>query len=181
MRYVEGTIDHGLHLYSFASHRLITYTDADWEVVSIPVIPHRVIAAFLGTTSFLGHLSVNILYLNRVQKQNIEVSQMLSLRHVGFVIFLLELHCRLRQVTIVYCDNVSAMMPIYLSGNPVQRQRIMHVEMNIHFVREKVALRQVQVLHVPSRYQFADISQKAYHKTYFWILDPALAYDLLPL
>ncbi|XP_021732052.1 uncharacterized protein LOC110698841 [Chenopodium quinoa] len=25
-----GTIDHGLHLYPSASHRLITYTDADW-------------------------------------------------------------------------------------------------------------------------------------------------------
>ncbi|XP_021729398.1 uncharacterized protein LOC110696420 [Chenopodium quinoa] len=29
MRYVQGTIDHGLHLYPSASHRLITYTDAD--------------------------------------------------------------------------------------------------------------------------------------------------------
>ncbi|XP_021757480.1 uncharacterized protein LOC110722518 [Chenopodium quinoa] len=29
MRYVQGTIDHGLHLYPTISHRLITYTDAD--------------------------------------------------------------------------------------------------------------------------------------------------------
>ncbi|XP_021764866.1 uncharacterized protein LOC110729438 [Chenopodium quinoa] len=28
--YVQGTIDHGLHLYSSATTRLITYTDADW-------------------------------------------------------------------------------------------------------------------------------------------------------
>ncbi|XP_021740874.1 uncharacterized protein LOC110707176 [Chenopodium quinoa] len=30
LRYVQGTVDHGLHLYPSTSHRLITYTDADW-------------------------------------------------------------------------------------------------------------------------------------------------------
>jgi hypothetical protein len=50
---------------------------------------------------------------------------------------LLELHCPLKRATIVYCDNISA---IYLSTNPVQHQRTKHVELDIHFVREKVAL-----------------------------------------
>ena len=57
----------------------------------------------------------------------------------------------------VYCDNVSA---IYLAGNPVQHQRTKHIEMDIHFVREKVARGQVRVLHVPSHYQIADIFTK---------------------
>lgn len=30
MRYIQDTIDHGLHLYRSTSLRLITYTDADW-------------------------------------------------------------------------------------------------------------------------------------------------------
>ncbi|PNX87084.1 NBS-containing resistance-like protein [Trifolium pratense] len=49
---------------------------------------------------------------------------------------------------------------IYLSGNPVQHQRTKHIEMDIYFVREKVARGQVRVLHVPSRYQIADIFTK---------------------
>jgi hypothetical protein len=57
----------------------------------------------------------------------------------------------------VYCDNVSA---IYLSGNSVQHQRTKHIELDIHFVREKVACGQVRVLHVPSRYQIADVFTK---------------------
>jgi hypothetical protein len=69
----------------------------------------------------------------------------------------LELHCPVSKATLVYCDNVSA---IYLSGNPVQHQRTKHIEMDIHFVREKVARGQVRVLHVPSRYQIADIFTK---------------------
>ena len=70
---------------------------------------------------------------------------------------LLELHCPIRKATLVYCDNVSA---IYLSENPVQHQRTKHIEMYIHFVREKVARGQVRVLHVPSRYQIVDIFTK---------------------
>ena len=30
LRYIQGTIDHGLHIYPTFSLCLITYTDADW-------------------------------------------------------------------------------------------------------------------------------------------------------
>jgi hypothetical protein len=70
---------------------------------------------------------------------------------------LLELQVPIVNASIVYCDNVYA---IYLSWNPVQHQRTMHVEMDIHFVREKVQLGHIGVLHVPSSLQYADIFTK---------------------
>ena len=39
--------------------------------------------------------------------------------------------------TLVYCDNVSA---VYLSTNPVQHQRTKHVEIDLHFMRDRVAI-----------------------------------------
>ncbi|GJX27021.1 ribonuclease H-like domain-containing protein, partial [Tanacetum coccineum] len=68
-----------------------------------------------------------------------------------------ELHTPLSSGTLVYCDNVSV---VYLSSNPVQHQCTKHIEIDIHFVRDLVAAGQVRVLHVPSRYQFADIFTK---------------------
>ncbi|GKC99497.1 ribonuclease H-like domain-containing protein, partial [Tanacetum coccineum] len=62
-----------------------------------------------------------------------------------------ELHTPLFTSTLVYCDNVSV---VYMSANPVQHQR---TKINIHFVRDKVAASHVRVLHVPSRFQYADI------------------------
>ena len=59
--------------------------------------------------------------------------------------------------SLVYCDNVSA---IYLSGNPVQHKRTKHIELDIHFVRECVALGHIRVLHVPSRFNVVDIFTK---------------------
>ena len=68
-----------------------------------------------------------------------------------------ELHIPLSKATIVYCDNVCA---VYMTANPVHHRRMKHIEIDIHFVREKVALGEVQVLHVPSSHQFADIMTK---------------------
>ncbi|GKF58067.1 ribonuclease H-like domain-containing protein, partial [Tanacetum coccineum] len=68
-----------------------------------------------------------------------------------------ELHTPLSFATLVYCDNVSV---VYLSSNPVQHQRKKHIEIDIHFVRDLVAAGQVRVLHVSSRYQYADIFTK---------------------
>ncbi|GJX92990.1 ribonuclease H-like domain-containing protein [Tanacetum coccineum] len=75
-----------------------------------------------------------------------------------------ELHTPLSSATLVYCDNISA---VYLSCNPVQHQRTKHIEIDIHFVRDLVLAGQVQVLHVPSRYQFADIFIKRFPSTLF--------------
>lgn len=49
---------------------------------------------------------------------------------------------------------------MYLSSNPVEHQCTKHVEMDIHFVHKKVVFRHVQVLHVPSSSQYADILTK---------------------
>lgn len=68
-----------------------------------------------------------------------------------------ELHHDISKATVVYCDNISA---VYISANPVHHQRTKHIELDIHFVREKVALGQIRVLHVPTDQQFADVMTK---------------------
>nr|GEU46677.1 ribonuclease H-like domain-containing protein [Tanacetum cinerariifolium] len=68
-----------------------------------------------------------------------------------------KLHKPLSSATLVYCDNVNA---VYLFCNPVQHQRTKHIEIHIHFVHDLNAAGEVQVLHVPSCYQYADIFTK---------------------
>ena len=88
---------------------------------------------------------------------------------------LLEMDIPIPKATIVYYDNISA---IYLSSNPVQHQCTKHVEIDIHFVREKVALGQVKVLHVPSARQLADIFTKGLPSSLF--LDFRYSLSVLP-
>jgi len=53
--------------------------------------------------------------------------------------------------------------------------------MDIHFVREKVARGQVRVLHVPSKYQIADIFTKGFHAYSSMDSGTVSVYDNLPL
>jgi hypothetical protein len=68
-----------------------------------------------------------------------------------------ELHVPLTKSTLVYCDNVST---VYLSTNPIQHQRTKHVEIDLHFMREHVAIGDVRILHAPTTSQFTDIFTK---------------------
>jgi hypothetical protein len=67
-----------------------------------------------------------------------------------------ELHTSVSSATIVYCDHVSI---VYMTANPMLHCHTKHIEIDIHFVCE-VALGQVQVFHVLSSHQFADIMTK---------------------
>jgi hypothetical protein len=56
---------------------------------------------------------------------------------------------------------------VYLSTNPIHYQRTKHVEIDLHFVREKVAISQVRVLHISTTSQFADIFTKGLPSSVF--------------
>lgn len=47
-----------------------------------------------------------------------------------------------------------------MSSNPVQHQCTKHIEIDLHFAWERIALGDVRILHVPTTSQFADIFTK---------------------
>ena len=59
--------------------------------------------------------------------------------------------------TMVFYDNQSA---IHLSTNPSFHERSKHVEIDCHFIREKVNQGLIRLVHVPSQYQLADMLTK---------------------
>jgi hypothetical protein len=77
---------------------------------------------------------------------------------------LLELQAPPSRRTLIYCDNIST---VYLSNNLIQHQRTKHVEIDLHFIREKVAISQVRVLHVPMTSQFVDVFTKGLPSSVF--------------
>ncbi|GJW35109.1 ribonuclease H-like domain-containing protein [Tanacetum coccineum] len=80
LRYVRGTIDHGLQLYVSSTSQLTAYTDADWAgcpVTRSAEAEYRGVANIVLETAWIRNL-------------------------------LLELHTPLFTATLVYCDNVSA-------------------------------------------------------------------------
>ncbi|GJQ88865.1 ribonuclease H-like domain-containing protein [Tanacetum coccineum] len=124
LRYVSGTLDYGLHLFSSSTTSLDAYSDADWA--GCPTTRRST----LGYCVFLGN---NLLSWSSKHEPMLSCSSAKAeYRGVANVVaetfwlrnLLRELHTPLSFATLVYCDNVSA---VYLSSNPVQHQRMKHI------------------------------------------------------
>ncbi len=59
---------------------------------------------------------------------------------------------------VIYCDNISS---ILLVNNLVYHARIKHIGVHYHFIREKVVIREINLIHVNTKNQVVDIFTKA--------------------
>jgi hypothetical protein len=157
LHYLQGTPDYGLLLRRSSSFDLVVYTDADWA--GCPDTRRST----LGYAVFLGDNLVSWLakWQTVVSRSSAEAEYHAIANGVAEVTWLRQLLHELQtppsRCTLVYYDNINA---VYLSTNPVRHQRTKHVEIDLHFVREKVAIGQVHVLHVPMTSQFTNIFTK---------------------
>ena len=164
LRYVRGTLHMGLFLRPSSQSDLVVYSDADWAGCPDTRKSTSGYAVFLGDNL----ISWSSKRQNTVSRSSAEAEYRAVANAVAEATWLRqllsELHTPLRKTTLVYCDNISA---VYMSSNPVQHQRTKHVEIDLHFVRERVALGDVRVLHVPTTSQFADIFTKGLPSSVF--------------
>jgi hypothetical protein len=157
LRYLRGTMDTGITISATPSTTLKAYSDADWAGCPDTRRSTSGFCVFLGD-SLVSWSSKRQTTVSRSSAEAEYRAVANAAAECCWLRNLLrELHVLVDKATVIYCDNVSA---VYLSENPVHHRRTKHVELDIHFVREKVALGQFKVLHIPTRYQFADIMTK---------------------
>lgn len=77
----------------------------------------------------------------------------------------------------LHCDNLSA---TYMAANPVFLARTLHIELDYHFVREKVALGSHQVRFLPSIDQPTDLLTKGLLKACHTLLRSKLVHPAMP-
>jgi hypothetical protein len=157
LRYVRATTRHDVRLRASTSTALTAYADADWAGCPDTRRSTSGFCVFLGGV-LVSWSSKRQAVMSRssaeAEYQGVAnaTTECCWLRNL-----LRELQVIVNKASIIFCDNVSA---VYLSDNPVHHKRTKHVELDIHFVRERTALGQLRVLHVPTQHQFADIMMK---------------------
>jgi hypothetical protein len=157
IRYLKGCPGKGLLYKSNGSLQVDCYTDADWA----GSLDDR--RSTSGYCTFLG----GNLITWRSKKQSVVArstaeAELRAMAHgvcevLWLRILLMELGLLQTKPLMLYCDNKAAIDIIY---NPVQHSRTKHIEIDKHFVKEKLDQRVICMPHVNSAEQVADILTK---------------------
>ena len=74
----------------------------------------------------------------------------------------------------IYCDNKAA---ISIAHNPILHDRTKHIEVDKHFIKEKIESGLIYIPYVPTTQQMADILTKGLYKKQFEFLVSKLAME----
>ncbi|CAH9106732.1 unnamed protein product [Cuscuta europaea] len=158
-RYLQGTISHGLHLQpSTHPHSVLAYSDADWAVCPDTSRSTSGYAVFLGPNliSWRSKKQPTVSRSSTKAEYRAIAYTVQDTLHIRSILF--ELGFPIFRHVRLLCDNVSAS---YLSVNPIQHARSKHIDIDYHFVRERVGHGDLLVQYAPTKFQLADIFTKS--------------------
>ena len=166
LRFLRGTLHLGIY-FKLGPLSLSAYCDVDWagDPVDWRYITSMVV--FLGNspiTCFAKKQSV-------VSRSSIEVEYR-SLAIITAELYWLrmlfkDLGIYLYHPPILWCDNVSALA---LASNPIFHARTKHIEVDYHFVHEKVLNRDMVLKYISTLDQLADLFTKSLSSPRFRVL-----------
>ncbi|XP_019153734.1 PREDICTED: uncharacterized protein LOC109150298 [Ipomoea nil] len=157
LRYIKGTLNYGLRLSPSVSTSVHAFSDSDWAGCPVDRKNTSGYAVFLGS-NLISWLSRKQRTVARSStKAEYKALADVSAEVTWIVSLLRELGLHSGDPATLWCDNLGA---TYLCANPVFHARTKHVEIDFHFVRDKVASREFIVNFVSTKDQLADILTK---------------------
>jgi histone deacetylase 1/2 len=157
LRYLKFTMSYGLLLQKSSTTLLSGFADADWAGCPDDRRSTGGHAIFLG-----GNL---VAWSSRkqptVSRSSTEAEYKSVANATAEIIWiqglLKELGVYMSRAPILWCDNLGA---TYLSVNPIFHARTKHIEVDYHFVRERVAYKALDIRFISTHDQLADVLTK---------------------
>jgi len=164
LRYLKHTLTYGLFIRRSQPLSLTAFSDADWPGNCDDCTSVSAFVIFLGGNPVswcskkqrtVARSSTEAEY-HSVASAAAEITWLTNL--------LQELHVSLPKPPRLMCDNIGA---TDLCVNPVFHSRMKHLALDFHFVREKVSNGSLQIAHVSTHNQLADVLTKPLAKPRF--------------
>lgn len=177
LRYLKGTIDYGIRFLSQSSLTLYGFSDSDWAGYSL---------TRRSTTGYCIYLGSNCISWSSNKQNNVarssaeaEYRSMASTTaELTWITFLpKDIGISLQRPPLLLCDNMSA---LHMTRNPVFHAHTKHIEIDVHFIRERVAKNLLHTKYVPSHLQIANIFTKPLAKIPFTTLRYKLGVHNMP-
>ena len=167
LRYIKGTPDCGILLHANTDLNLIGYCDSDWGACPLT---RRSLTGYLVT---LGGSPISWKTKKQitVSRSSAEAEYRSMAAATSELVWLKSLLASLgvfpTTAMRLFCDSQAA---LHIAKNPVFHERTKHIEIDCHFVRERVHCGALVLSHIASRLQPADIFTKALGKRQFQYL-----------
>ncbi|KAG8479288.1 hypothetical protein CXB51_029082 [Gossypium anomalum] len=164
LRYLKGTLSHGLYFGKSENLKLIGYTNSDWAGSKDDMKSTSGYAFTLGSAMFCwSSKKQSIVAQSTAEAEYVTtanaINQAIWLRKI-----LADLNLYQREATEIFCDNKSA---VAIAKNPVFHGRTKHFSIKLHVVREMEQAREIELIHCNSEDQIADIFTKALNESRF--------------
>ncbi|XP_028090289.1 uncharacterized protein LOC114290545 [Camellia sinensis] len=156
LRYVKGTLTHGLR-FTPGPFTLHAFTDANWAGDSLDRRSTSGFCVFLGPNL----ISWSAKKQPTVSRSSTEAEYRSMASTTAELVWLQQLLKDLcissSSPPVLWCDNISAMA---LASNPVFHSRLKHIEVDCHFIRDRVGSKQISLAYISTSDQIANIFTK---------------------
>jgi histone deacetylase 1/2 len=155
---VKFTVDMSLSIQKSNSRLISAFTDADWAGSVDDRRSTGGFAIFIGPDLVSWSARKQATVSRSSTEAEYKAMANATAEIIGLELLLRELGVRSPQLPRLWCDNFGA---TYLSAKLVFHARAKHIEIDFHFVRERVKRKQLQIRFVSSKDQLVDGFTKA--------------------
>lgn len=159
IRYLKGSPGKGLNIEKSTSPviELKAYSDADWARC---VVTRKSVTGYCvfmcGCLVSWKSKKQNIISKSSTEAEYRALASVTS-EVVWILKILKDLNCKNLLPVQVFCDNNSA---IKIAANPIFHERTKHLEIDLHFVREKIIAGVIETVKIGTANQIADVLTK---------------------
>jgi histone deacetylase 1/2 len=153
LRYVKGTLQGGLLINKSNSTLLSAFSDADWAGSVDDRRSTSGFVVFFGANPVSWSARKQATVSRSSTEAEYKALANATAEVIWFQSLLRELGISQNRPPVLWCDNLGA---TYLSAYPVFHARKKHVEVDFHFVRERVARKALDIRFVSTNDQVAD-------------------------
>ena len=157
LRYLKETIDYGLTFKKSDSFDLIAYSDADQGSDPDDRRSTSGYCVYLGNNLISWSSKKQSVVSNSSAESEYRAMALAGAEITWICSLLKELGIKLNYTPLLLSDSISATV---IATNPVRHCKTKHIEIDIHFIRDKVEKKEIEIAFVSSNDQTADVITK---------------------